>query len=293
MLAEQSNTSLRSALAKQQAAKESASRKAERDQAQANWLAEQQRQAARDAEQRRQFAIQEQRLGRSQDSDSKRRYVSAGDGMVLDTFTGQTSFGGPGSPAAAPQEAGPRSPGFAAPPQQGYGKQTEAEQKSQFYAQTMTTALPEMVNALSGGYMPQRIDQFAAGPQSSGIGGRIQQNIPRSFGSEDGRRFYTAGRQVLAGILRKESGAAITDDEWQNYGPMYLPWPGDSPEEVERKMQVLYSQAENAARGSGSAYRYWTAPQFLPVNGQGGQGAAPQGQPQGPRAGDKYLPGGQ
>jgi hypothetical protein len=281
--------SLRAALAKQQAAKEAAARKLEREQAQANWQAQMERDQARDAEQRRQFEIQERRLSRpSPSSEERKRFVSAGDGMVLDTFTGAVTMGMPTSTQG--QGVGqPRTPGFAAPPPTGYGKQTEAEQKSQFYAQTMSSALPQMVGALASGYTPGRIDQFAAGPQASGIGGKIQANVPRSFGSQAGREFYTAGRQVLAGILRKESGAAITDDEWQNYGPMYLPWPGDSPEEIQRKIQVLHEQAENAARGSGSAYRYWTAPQYLPGEALTG-GQQPQGVPTGPPGSSRDNP---
>jgi len=295
--------SLRAALAKQQAAKEAAARASERQQAQDRWEAEQKRQAERDAEQRRQFGISEGRLNRPDPvSWVKVENPITGEAMMVNPRDPRQTMPvqwGESSGTQAPTDGQPRTPGFAAPPPHGYGKQTEGEQKSQFYAQTMSSALPQMVNALASGYTPGRIDQFAAGPQSSGIGGRIQANVPRSFGSQAGREFYTAGRQVLAGILRKESGAAITDDEWQNYGPMYLPWPGDSPEEIQRKIQVLHEQAENAARGSGSAYRYWTAPQYLPGEALGGGQPTGQAQgvsqPQGPapiRPPTSYIPGG-
>jgi hypothetical protein len=79
---EGAQTSLRSALAKQQAAKEAAARATERQQMQDRWEAEQKRQAERDAEQRRQFAIQEARLGRT---SSDENWVS-----VTNPITGET-----------------------------------------------------------------------------------------------------------------------------------------------------------------------------------------------------------
>lgn len=76
--------SLKSALAKQQASKEAASRKLEREQAQANWQAQMTRDQARDAEQRRQFAQQEARLGANQNQEARKQWASA-----VDPITGQ------------------------------------------------------------------------------------------------------------------------------------------------------------------------------------------------------------
>lgn len=285
---EQAQGSLKSALAKQQQARAMEEQRLERERQQLN--------ADRAfRENQRQFGIQESRLSRQQTNDEKKQWMHAVDPVsgtmrLYNQFTGEWRDGPGGSTQR--RDTRPTEPGFAPPPEYGYGKQTEAEQKSQFYAQTAVQALPEMSRALASGYKPSRIDQFAAGPQASGFGGEVQKNIPRSFSSEQGRAFYTAGRQVLAGILRKESGAAITDDEWQNYGPMYLPWPGDSAADIARKMQFLHQQAENMARGAGGAYRYWTQPQYLPMGqGQPAQGGEPAPQ-QGPRPGDRYLDGG-
>jgi hypothetical protein len=44
-----------------------------------------------------------------------------------------------------------------------------------------------------------------------------------------------AAREFLAVVLRKDTGAAITNQEFDIYGPMYLPWPGDSPQVLEQK----------------------------------------------------------
>jgi len=157
------------------------------------------------------------------------------------------------SPAPPPSGA----PGFKLPASGG-PKLTETQDKSRFYADNMARSLPSMLEVFKSGYVPTRIDQVAAGPEASGfIGSMAAAVTPRSMASDKGRQFYDAGRQVLAAILRKESGAAITKDEWEVYGPTYLPWPGESKKDHTRKMQVLKSMANSMAMSAGPAYRFW------------------------------------
>jgi hypothetical protein len=178
----------------------------------------------------------------------------------------RAAVGGGGAPQAttlgAPPAAGPAPavPGFSFP-QGDFPKLTEGEEKSRFYTTTMVSSLPVMAEVLRSGYKPTQRDKAAAGPPSEGVlGGLSNTLVPRSFATPEGRRFYTEGRKVLAAILRKESGAAITDDEWTNYGPMYLPWPGDTEEDIKLKMQSLDQQILNMAMGSGKAFQYFTPP---------------------------------
>jgi hypothetical protein len=165
------------------------------------------------------------------------------------------------TPGALPAAgAAPAVPGFSFP-QGDFPKLTEGEEKSRFYTTTMVSSLPVMAEVLRSGYKPTQRDKAAAGPPSEGVlGGLSNTLVPRSFATPEGRRFYTEGRKVLAAILRKESGAAITDDEWTNYGPMYLPWPGDTEEDIKLKMQSLDQQILNMAMGSGKAFQYFTPP---------------------------------
>ncbi len=44
-----------------------------------------------------------------------------------------------------------------------------------------------------------------------------------------------AGREFLASVLRKDTGAAVTPSEMDTYGNMYLPKPGDTPELLAQK----------------------------------------------------------
>jgi spore germination cell wall hydrolase CwlJ-like protein len=60
----------------------------------------------------------------------------------------------------------------------------------------------------------------------------------RSFQSEGYQRAHNAARNFLAVILRKDTGAAVTDKEFAEYTPMFIPSPADKPEQVEQKRQA-------------------------------------------------------
>lgn len=53
--------------------------------------------------------------------------------------------------------------------------------------------------------------------------------------SEDYQKAEQSGREFLQAILRKDTGAAITKEETAEYGNVYLPRPGDTPEVIAQK----------------------------------------------------------
>jgi hypothetical protein len=223
------------------------------------------RQARSDAASERQEARMLRQTLAGQGTWSHVQDPNTGQVLLYNSRTGQTqplAGGAPGAggmPAAAPGSMAAK-PGFNIP-QGALPPLTETQDKSRFFAQNMVESLPTMVDAIKEGYRPNRQDQAAAGPPSSGwLGGIASTLTPRSFASDQGRAFYTEGRKVLAAILRKESGAAITDDEWSSYGPIYLPWPGDSNADIDRKMQALQNSATSMAIGAGPAYKFFNAP---------------------------------
>ncbi len=59
-----------------------------------------------------------------------------------------------------------------------------------------------------------------------------------SFQSEEYQVAKTAGQEFLQAILRKDTGAAITEDEQRLYGETYLPQPGDTPERLAYKAEA-------------------------------------------------------
>jgi hypothetical protein len=71
------------------------------------------------------------------------------------------------------------------------------------------------------------------------------QNLPEVLGMNIGRRFqdekfqtaFNAGRNFLAVVLRKDTGAAITREEWKEYTPLFIPQPGDTPDLLAQKRQ--------------------------------------------------------
>lgn len=52
------------------------------------------------------------------------------------------------------------------------------------------------------------------------------------------RQAKQAGERFLTSVLRKETGAAVTAEEWNRYGPMFLPVPGDDPTTLQQKRRA-------------------------------------------------------
>lgn len=60
----------------------------------------------------------------------------------------------------------------------------------------------------------------------------------RQFQDEDFQMAQTASREFLAAVLRKDTGAAITNEEMNQYGSIYLPMPGDSEKALNYKREA-------------------------------------------------------
>ena len=66
----------------------------------------------------------------------------------------------------------------------------------------------------------------------------------------------------------------LTDDEWKEYGPTWIPWFGESKEDSDRKIKHLEKTMEDLAVQSGPMYRHWGGP------AKGTKDQAPEGFPQ-------------
>ncbi len=68
---------------------------------------------------------------------------------------------------------------------------------------------------------------------------------------------FQAGKQAadewLSAILRKDTGAAITDQEFTIYGRVYFPLPGDSPAVIQQKREARKRAEEGIRLGLGTA----------------------------------------
>lgn len=72
--------------------------------------------------------------------------------------------------------------------------------------------------------------------------------------SDEWKRYHRAGREALAVILRKDSGGAITPEEWSGYAPIYLPQPNDPPAVILEKRRARVAIARGLRSGSGEAF---------------------------------------
>lgn len=104
---------------------------------------------------------------------------------------------------------------------------------------------------------------FAANQDLNNLEGALTQftdNFAGNFGGV-GRLFQDADYQVadraakefLAMILRKDTGAQVTDQEFALYSPMYIPQPGDKPEKLEAKRKAREQFLAGMEMGSGTA----------------------------------------
>lgn len=180
-------------------------------------------------------------------------------GMVIfDKRTGSVRpvDGAMGAPGAPRPETGPT--GFRGMP--GGIKIPEASTKNMLGASMLAEHLPKMESLIQTGYTPSKLDVYAAGPSVAGWQAGVQGITPRSFADPRALEYFTAGGKILTAILRPESGGAITAEEWQQYAPLYLPWPGDSPELQQQKVASLRNYMTRLGAASGSASRYFNAP---------------------------------
>lgn len=101
---------------------------------------------------------------------------------------------------------------------QGNLKLTEGQSKDTVYVTRATGALP-IIDSL--GEALTNLPQSVAGKTP------IVGNYAKSPKFQQAEQ---AGKEFLQAILRKDTGAAITPAETSEYGSVYLPAPGDSPE---------------------------------------------------------------
>lgn len=83
--------------------------------------------------------------------------------------------------------------------------------------------------------------------------GPVSKLIPSEAATDQGRQYYTAARNLIAALLRKESGAAITKDEWEQLGPLYIPMPYDDPTTRQNKIKMLDAMEQSAVSEAGPA----------------------------------------
>jgi hypothetical protein len=165
------------------------------------------------------------------------------------------------------------------------GKQTDDQAKAALYARRMFQAErilrdPAVVAAATS------IKEQAAGE----IGNRLPLGMGRGVMSEAFQRYDQAKRDFVNAVLRRESGAVISEAEFANAEKQYFPAPNDDPKTLRQKQQ----NREEAIRGiTGAAGRAHTPEYVFGNDGQivpnprvrGGNSATPQ-RPAMPKVGE-------
>lgn len=107
------------------------------------------------------------------------------------------------------------------------GKFTESQSKDNVYATRARGSLDDV----------QQHEQ-ALTNLGDAAAGAIPFNLGNYAQSEEYQLGRNAGLEFLQAILRKDTGAAITSQEQEEYGRVYLPQPGDKPATIARKREA-------------------------------------------------------
>lgn len=108
------------------------------------------------------------------------------------------------------------------------------------------------------------------GNQFTGFLSRGAGAVPQGLKSEDRQRFDQAKRNFVNAVLRRESGASISQSEFDNAELQYFPQPGDSDEVIEQKTRNRQVVIEAMKLEAGSAFDQLSAtlPQTVEIQGQ-------------------------
>lgn len=86
------------------------------------------------------------------------------------------------------------------------------------------------------------------------VGFETQIRLPSNLQSSTIQSYNQAARGFINALLRRESGAAIADSEFDRYVKQYIPQPGDSPQVLVQKAADRNAALQGLINSAGSAY---------------------------------------
>jgi len=98
---------------------------------------------------------------------------------------------------------------------------------------------------------------LAGGPVPSikdGLKYRAGKKLPKEFQGPAYKSYFQSQLDFVSAVLRKESGAAITPDEYASEGIKYFAQPGDDQTVIEQKQQARAVSMNALTRGSKGGY---------------------------------------
>lgn len=151
------------------------------------------------------------------------------------------------------------------------GKFNEGQGKAATYADRMATA----------GSTIDQYDNINAGWKgwAEGLANNVlPETVSNQINSADRQKLIQSQRDFINAILRRESGAVISDAEFDNARKQYFPQPGDKPEVIAQKRENRRIATEGIMREAGPGYRPpkgW-APSVSEISTTKDQSRAPQ-----------------
>jgi hypothetical protein len=120
-------------------------------------------------------------------------------------------------------------------------KMTEGQANAALYADRMKASEKVIAENESSGLSPM---------------GKILENVPAGnyLQSEAYQKLEQARRDFINAVLRRESGAVISDQEFANAEKQYFPRPGDKPETLKQKAENRRIAIEGISRAAGPTY---------------------------------------
>jgi hypothetical protein len=165
-------------------------------------------------------------------------YRFRADGMALEAIPG-----GPADPATKAEKP-----------------MNDEQAKAAGYGQRAAAAHEVLDSVGQGGRVqPNLLKRAAAAVPVIGGGlETIANSIPEGLGGPNAgqQQVEQAQRNFINAVLRRESGAVISDAEFDNAAKQYFPQPGDSPEVIAQKRanreQTIQALADSAGSGRGN-----------------------------------------
>lgn len=136
---------------------------------------------------------------------------------------------------------------------------TEAQVSSATFGRKAEAANTKVQELEESGYNPASYKRAARGILPLGV----------TKTTED-RQYEQAQKEFIAAILRKESGGAITPDEFTEYGKIYFPSPGDDADVIAQKADSRTRAYQGLLEGAGEGATNQITNKTKP-----GQGPAP------------------
>lgn len=133
----------------------------------------------------------------------------------------------------------------------GIGKEPKESQfKAAGFAKRAGAASKDLEELMKSGYDPTEFSDVLLGGLSST--GSLGKWLTGQM-SPGRTQFEQSARDFVSAVLRKESGAAIGEEEYNREVQKYFPMPGDDPKTIQRKARARQQAIESLTGEAGAA----------------------------------------